>query len=73
MGNNNILKGSWDDIQCLVQQSWSKLTEEDLLEIKNDPIKIYPHLRNYYGYSKEQAEKAVENFNLMLTGEAFQL
>lgn len=71
--NTKVFKGSWEDIQGLVQQSWSRLTDEDLLKIKNDPLKIYPFLRDYYGYSKEQAEKAVELFNLRLTGEAFQL
>lgn len=32
--STNILEGKWDDIEGLMQQSWEKLTEEDLLDIK---------------------------------------
>lgn len=71
--NTDILQGRWDDISDLVQQSWSKLTDDDLIEIKNNPVKIYPYLKNYYGFSTEQAERAVDTFNIMLTGEEYQL
>ena len=73
MRNNNKLKGHWDDIDILVRQTWSKLTEADIDQIKNDHLKIYPYLQTYYGYSAEQAEKAVDTFNLMITGEEYQL
>lgn len=73
MHDNKILKGDWDDINILVRQTWSKLTDEDLNQIKINPFKIYPYLRSYYGYSMEQAEKAVDTFNLMVTGEEYQL
>ena len=68
-----ILEGNWDDIECLVQQSWSKLTEQDLLKIKTNQSSLFPLLKTYYGYTEEQVEKAIETFNLMLTGEEYQL
>lgn len=60
--NKEIFKGNWEEIKGNIKQAWGKLTDDDLMQIKGSQQEIYGKLQKHYGYSKEQAEKAIEEF-----------
>lgn len=60
--NKDIFNGTWDKIEGEIKQAWGKLTDDDLLQIKGSQQEIYGRLQKHYGYSKEEAEKVVDDF-----------
>lgn len=60
--NKNIFEGQWDEIAGKMKQAWGKLTDDDLQQIKGAQQEIYGKLQKHYGYSQDQAEKAVKEF-----------
>jgi len=67
--STDIFNGKWEEIKGLIKQTWGKLTEDDFVEIECDKHMIYSKLQSYYGYSSEQAIKAINEFNIMVSGE----
>ena len=61
--NKDIFEGKWEEIKGQIKQTWGKLTDDDFTQIKGSQQEIYGTLQKHYGYSKEQAEKAVKEFN----------
>jgi uncharacterized protein YjbJ (UPF0337 family) len=45
-----------------MKQSLGKLTDDDFKQIEGAHQEIYGKLQKYYGYSKEEAEKRVKEF-----------
>ncbi|MBA2650495.1 MAG: CsbD family protein [Legionella sp.] len=60
--NKDIFEGKWEEIKGKMKQSWGKLTDDDLDEIEGNQQEIYGKLQKHYGYSREQAEKAIRDF-----------
>ena len=46
-----------------MKQMWAKLTDDDLKEVEGNQQKIYGKLQKHYGYTKDEAKKAVDDFN----------
>jgi uncharacterized protein YjbJ (UPF0337 family) len=60
--NRDILQGNWQELKGKIKQAWGKLTDDDLDLIEGNHQEIFGKLQKHYGYTKEQAEKEVTNF-----------
>lgn len=60
--NKDIFEGKWEEVKGKMKQAWGKLTDDDLDVIKGNHQEIYGKLQKHYGYTKEQAEKAIHDF-----------
>ena len=61
--NKDIFEGKWEEVKGKMKHAWGKLTDDDLEQIEGNQQEIYGKLQKHYGYSKEQAEKAIKEFN----------
>lgn len=61
--NEHIIKGNWEQVKGDIQKKWGKLTDDDLDVIKGDSKKLAGKLQERYGWSKEEAEKEVDDYN----------
>ncbi|HEX4997183.1 MAG TPA: CsbD family protein [Terriglobia bacterium] len=60
--NPDILKGKWNQVKGQIRSKWGKLTDNDVMEIQGDTQKMLGKLQERYGYTREQAEKAIKDF-----------
>jgi uncharacterized protein YjbJ (UPF0337 family) len=60
--NQDIFEGKWEEIKGKMKKSWGKLTDDDLKIIEGSHQEVYGKLQKHYGYSKEEAQKAVKDF-----------
>lgn len=45
-----------------MKKTWGKLTDDDFKQIEGNQQEIFGKLQKHYGYTKEQAEKAIKDF-----------
>lgn len=60
--NKDIFEGAWEEVKGKMKQSWGKLTDDDFKVIEGDHQELFGKLQKHYGYTKEQVEKAVKDF-----------
>jgi uncharacterized protein YjbJ (UPF0337 family) len=60
--NKDIFEGKWEEVKGKMKKAWGKLTDDDLKIIEGRHQEIFGKLQKHYGYSKEEAEKAVKDF-----------
>ncbi len=60
--NKDIIEGKWDQVKGDVQKKWGKLTDDDMDVIAGDAEKLSGKLQEKYGWSKEEAEKKMEEY-----------
>lgn len=60
--NEDILKGKWKQVRGEIQSFWGKLTNDDLDRIEGSSTKLAGKLQERYGYSRQEAERAVADF-----------
>jgi uncharacterized protein YjbJ (UPF0337 family) len=60
--NKEILKGKWLHTRGDVRSWWGKMTDDDVDQIQGDLEKFLGKLHERYGYSREQAEKELNDF-----------
>lgn len=60
--NKDIFEGKWEEVKGKMKQAWGKFTDDDLTEIEGNQQEIYGKLQKHYGYTKDQAEKAIKEF-----------
>jgi uncharacterized protein YjbJ (UPF0337 family) len=60
--NKDIFEGKWEEVKGKMKQAWGKLTDDDMDVIEGNHQEIYGKLQKHYGYTKDQAEKALKNF-----------
>lgn len=60
--NRNILQGNWDQLVGQVRSKWGELTDDDLLQVKGDAQQLKGKLEERYGWTKEQAEREVDDW-----------
>ncbi|HHL3492992.1 TPA: CsbD family protein [Legionella pneumophila] len=60
--NKDIFEGKWEEIKGKMKKTWGKLTEDDFKIIEGKHQEIYGKLQKHYGYSKDEAERAVKDF-----------
>ncbi len=60
--NWDIIEGKWSQFKGEAQSKWGKLTNDDLDIIAGKQQKLVGRLQERYGYNKDKAEKAVEEW-----------
>ena len=60
--NRDVLEGQWKQVRGKAKQTWGKLTDNDLDRITGRFEELAGLIQQRYGYTKEKAEKEVENF-----------
>ena len=60
--NKDIFEGAWEEVKGKMKQSWGKLTDDDFKVIEGDHQELFGKLQKHYGYTKDQVEKAVKDF-----------
>ena len=60
--NWDIIEGKWCQFKGEAQAKWGKLTDDDLDVIAGKQEKLVGRLQERYGYSKEKAKQAVDEW-----------
>ena len=58
----DILAGNWKKFSGEVKKQWSKLTDDDLGQIKGEKDKLVGMLQEKYGYAKQKAQEELDFF-----------
>ena len=61
--NSDEFKGMWNQIKGQAKEQWGKLTDDELREVEGKKDKLVGKLQQKYGWSKEQAEKSVNEWS----------
>ena len=59
--NQDIFEGKWKESKGQVKEWWGKLTDDDLQQIDGKSDQLVGILQQKYGYTKEQAEKELND------------
>jgi uncharacterized protein YjbJ (UPF0337 family) len=57
------MQGNWKQLKGKAKENWGKLTNDDLEVINGKYDQLVGKLQERYGYTKEQAEKAAEEWS----------
>jgi len=60
--NTDILKGKWTQVKGEMRSRWGKLTDDDMTQVQGDAEKMLGKLQERYGYTREQAERELNDF-----------
>ncbi len=60
--NWDQVKGEWKQVRGSIKEKWGKLTDNDLTVIDGKKDQLVGALQKRYGYEKEQAERALDDF-----------
>jgi len=61
--NRDQIEGKWKQLKGKAQEKWGKLTDDDLDVIEGNRDQLEGKLQERYGYTKEEARRAVEEWN----------
>ena len=64
--NWDQIQGNWKQFAGKVRAKWGKLTDNDLQVVAGKRDQLAGILQKKYGYSKEQAEKELNEFSKSL-------
>ena len=56
-GENDMLKGSWNEMKGNMRKWWGKLTDDDWEQVKGNKDALIGKLQQRYGYNRMQAEE----------------
>jgi uncharacterized protein YjbJ (UPF0337 family) len=68
MMNKDIFEGNWRQFQGQVKQTWGKLTDDDMTYIEGSRDKLIGKLQERYGWTREQANKEIDERMKQLGG-----
>ena len=57
--NWELVEGKWDRLISSAKDNWSKLTEDDLREIRGKREQLTIRIQEIYGITKREADKQV--------------
>lgn len=60
--NWDQIEGKWKEMKGEVRKKWAKLSDSDIEAIGGKKDELIGRLQKEYGYSKEEAEKELEDF-----------
>lgn len=60
--NWDQIKGKWNQLKGEVKHQWADLTDDDIVAIEGSRDKLVGRLQELRGYTKEQAEREVDNW-----------
>lgn len=61
--NKNVLESQWVQVRELLREKFSYLTEDDIRQINGRYDELVAKLQQKYGYTKEEAEERILNWN----------
>jgi len=61
--NRDQIEGKWKQLKGKAQEKWGKLTDDDLDVIEGNRDQLEGKLQERYGYTKEEARRAVDDWN----------
>lgn len=61
--NKEVLESQWVQIQDLLSEKFSNLTEEDIRQINGRYDQLVAKLQQKYGYTREEAEEKIRSLN----------
>jgi uncharacterized protein YjbJ (UPF0337 family) len=61
--NRDVLETQWPQIRDMLKEKFSNLTEEDIRQINGRYDQLVAKLQQKYGYSREEAEERIRNWN----------
>lgn len=61
--NQDEFEGNWHLLKGKVQEKWGKFTNDEITELQGKYEKFLGKLQMKYGYTKEQAEREIKNWN----------
>jgi uncharacterized protein YjbJ (UPF0337 family) len=61
--NKDVLESQWIQIRDILSEKFSYLTEEDIRQINGRYDQLVSKLQQKYGYTKEEAEERIRNWN----------
>ncbi len=64
--NWDQVKGNWKQFKGQVKEKWGKLTDDDITAIQGRREQLAGKLQEKYGYTKEQAERELNEFSRTL-------
>lgn len=64
--NWDQVEGKWKEFSGQVKQKWGKLTDSDIEKMSGRRDELSGHLQKQYGYTKEQAEREIDDFSRSL-------
>jgi uncharacterized protein YjbJ (UPF0337 family) len=64
--NWDQVTGNWKQFEGKVKEQWGKLTDDELAVIAGKRDQLAGLLQKRYGYSKEQAEREIQEFSQRL-------
>jgi len=60
--NWDQIEGKWTEYKGKAQQSWGKLTDDDLAQVDGNREELAGKIQYRYGKSKEEAREAVNEW-----------
>lgn len=61
--NKEVLESQWTQIREILRDKFSNLTEDDIRQINGRYDQLVDKLQQKYGYSREEAEERIRNWN----------
>ncbi|WP_312029675.1 CsbD family protein [Methylocystis sp. H62] len=58
----DTIAGNWKQIAGKLKEKWGGLTDDDIVEINGRREQLEGRLQAHYGYTKEQAQSAVDEW-----------
>ncbi len=60
--NWDVIKGKWTQLKGSARSQWGRLTDDEWDQIAGDRERLLGKLQERYGWSREQAERDVEDY-----------
>ena len=64
--NQDVFAGQWKQMRGEVKKWWGDLTDDDLDRIEGERDKLIGRLQERYGYTKEEAQKNINEWTQTL-------
>lgn len=65
--NWDIIKGNWKQLKGSAQSRWGELTDDEMDVIEGEQTALAGKLQEKYGWTKDRAEKEVEDWRSTLS------
>lgn len=60
--NRDVFQGQWKQLKGEITRQWGKLTDDEVDEINGNVEKFTGLLQERYGYSREKAERDLDDW-----------
>ena len=60
--NWDIIQGKWKQLKGATKVKWGELTDDELDQIDGNKDKLAGKLQEKYGWTKDQADKDIDNY-----------